>query len=62
MGEAAELARLRHEGNTFDLPSITFEDLGNDVGIIGIADIVSTAVVSGKNLQQYIDQGGDLRD
>jgi hypothetical protein len=62
MGEADELARRSHQGNTFDLSSITFETLGDDVGIIDIADIISTAVVSGESLQQYIDQGGDLRD
>jgi hypothetical protein len=62
MREADELARLSQQGNTFDLPGITFETLGNDVGMIDIADIVSTAVVSGESLQQYIDQGGDLRD
>lgn len=62
MGEADEIARLSHHANTFDLPAITCETLSNDVRIIGYADIISTTVVSGKSLQQYIDQGGDLRD
>jgi len=36
--------------NIFYLMGITFETLGNDVGSIDMADIISTAVVSGKSL------------